>query len=212
MIGRDTQLLVLAPHVDDELNCAGLISRVTAAGGKALIVAHSPCYLSIRAEDHAEGRDITSEFKRSCGVLRADHILWDHPVRELADHRQEILEGYFGLKRAYDFSLVVCPSSTDLHQDHAVVHAEAMRAFRNARHILGWESPNNQRQARIDTFVALQPHHLEDKVLAWKEYETQHHRTYFDECFLRSQAYLRGCQCRAVPRLAEGFEHLSQTL
>jgi LmbE family N-acetylglucosaminyl deacetylase len=210
MLGKKTRLLVLAPHVDDELNCAGTIARVTAAGGTALIFACSPAYLSVPAD--CAGKDIVGEFHRSCGILRAEGRVGEWTVRRLGDARQEILEAFVLLARSVEPTLVLCPSSTDGHQDHRVVYLEAMRAFRNAPRLLGWESPNNQRTARIDTFVQLEASHLEDKVLAWRQYETQHHRDYFDEGMLRQLAGVRGKQCRCASRLAEGFEHLSATL
>jgi LmbE family N-acetylglucosaminyl deacetylase len=212
LIGKDTRLLVLAPHVDDELNCGGTIARVTATGGQCLIVACAPCHIAVRPEDKLAGKDIVAEFRRSCGILRAEHVLWDYPLRRLDENRQAILDGFVGWAKDFQPTLVLCPSATDLHQDHGQVYAEAMRSVRNAPKLLGWESPNNQREARIDSFVELRPSDLEDKVRAWKCYETQLHRDYFNEDMLRQMAGMRGKQCRCETRLAEGFQHLSEIL
>lgn len=210
MIGKQTRLLVLAPHVDDELNCGGLIARITAAGGTATVFACSPCFASVPAEFRQE--QIVAEFKSSCGTLRADSVLRDWPVRQFPKYRQEILDALLRLGKDLEPTLVCCPSSTDCHQDHQIVHQEAMRAFRNAPLLLGWESPNNQREARVNLFVALTQDHLNDKVVAWSCYETQMHRTYHDEALVRSLAVVRGRQCRCASGLAEGYEHLSGRL
>jgi LmbE family N-acetylglucosaminyl deacetylase len=206
VIGKDTRLLVLAPHVDDELNCGGTIARVTDAGGRALIVAGSPCHLSVRAEDAR--LNIVEEFEKSCALFRADHLLLDYPLRRFGDSRQEILDDFIERKKAFDPTLVLCPSSTDVHQDHGVVYAEALRSCRFVPMLLGWESPNNQIESRIDEFVQLWPEHLEAKVAAWRLYQTQHHRDWFNEDMIRELAGVRGKQCRCDTRLAEAFQHL----
>lgn len=207
MIDKSTRILVLAPHVDDELNCGGLVARVTAAGGHATVLACSPCYASVPPGFPAE--QVLREFYASCGLLRAYNIVGDWPVRQFPEYRQDILDTFRRVGIDVRPTIVCCPSSTDSHQDHRVVHEEAVRAFRNCSLLIGWESPNNQRVSRVDTFAELEQGHIEDKVCAWKCYETQHHRTHHDEAFVRSLAIVRGRQCRCPSGLAEGYEHLS---
>jgi len=206
VIGKHARLLVLAPHVDDEINCAGLIARVTAAGGKALILACSPAFLSVPKE--MAGKNILDEFRQSCGILRAEHMLLDVPVRGFYDYRTALREKFFDLKRSADFSHVLAPAKSDVHQDHTVVHEEAFRVFRNAAWFLCWESPNNQREAVTDIFVTLTPAHMADKKAAWACYETQHHRAHYGWAYWESMASLRGHQCRCQSKLAEAYEHM----
>lgn len=210
MIGKHTRMLVLAPHVDDELNCAGLISRVTASGGHCLILACSPAYASVPAD--MAGTNILDEFRRSCSLLCADHMLLDVPVRSFPDYRTAIREKFFELKMKNDFSHVLAPAKSDIHQDHGVVHEEAFRVFRNAAWFLCWESPNNQREAVTDIFFALSDEDLAAKRAAWECYATQHHRAHYAWDYWESMARLRGHQCRCPSKLAEAYEHMVAVL
>jgi LmbE family N-acetylglucosaminyl deacetylase len=207
---KKRQILVLAPHVDDELNCGGLLAKATSQGASAFVFAC--CSAEEAVPEELDSSWIRGEFARSCGMLRAEGEIGAWPVRRLHEHRQDVLDHFIALRSTLDPDLVVCPSSTDVHQDHHVVYREAMRAFRNAPVILGWESPNNQKDARITTHVTLTAGDLAEKIAAFTCYETQHHRTWFDREMIRSMATVRGRQCRCESGLAEGYELLGMVL
>jgi len=194
------KILVIAPHADDEINCAGLLSKHRHT--ETIVVAFSSCGVSA----------LPLEFERSCDVLKASTFLLDYPVRSFDKHRQSILEDLVRLREDINPTWVICPSSTDLHQDHQVIYAEVMRAFRNSALVLGWESPNNQRLARVNSFVKLDASDLARKIAAFSCYESQRHRDYFDDDFISALAVVRGKQCRCASGFAEGYEVLSQCL
>lgn len=203
---EDALVLVVAPHVDDEVNCAATLSRARREGAHIAIVACSDCAASVKEPHNVH--DLIREHRESCHRLGATiGTTQDWPVRRLDDHKQDILEWLVSLRRRYGPDIVIGPSSTDWHQDHKLVYKQVMRAFRNVPWVLGWESPNNQRTAVTDVFVRLDEADLEAKLDVWRIYKTQHHREHFDAALIRSLAVVRGKQCRSDTGLAEAFEH-----
>ena len=99
--------------------------------------------------------------------------------------------------------MVIIPSSSDNHQDHQVIHTEALRAFKNCS-LLGYELPWNHSSFRSTYFVPVTSAAIEKKVNAIKAYQSQSHRNYMNEDFIRSLARVRGVQCNS--EYAEAFE------
>ena len=100
-------------------------------------------------------------------------------------------------------TLVFLPSPTDIHQDHQVISEEGIRAFKHVS-ILGYEMPWNNLSFNTRSFIRLEDKYLEKKVEALKEYNSQAHRTYLNENFIKSLATTRGVQIGV--RYAEVFE------
>ncbi len=205
MIFRDKRVLVLAAHMDDEIWCAGTLLRAREAGATIRVVGCSPCYESLPPGDSGVLR---REFMASCRALGADPVVMEWPVRRLHEHRQNILEAFIQIRDEYRPQIVFCPSSTDTHQDHATVHGEALRAFRNVELLLGWECSHNQRETLLDAFVSITDEVLVAKIDLWHGYKSQAQREFPNEEFLRSLAVVRGKQCRSPTGLAEAFEVL----
>ena len=110
------------------------------------------------------------------------------------------------------FDAVICPPSTDTHQDHQTVHQEAVRVFRNAPLLLGWDSPQNERTATRDVFIELDEGHLGRKLKAFACYRSQRARIHTGPDMWRSLARVRGLRCRAETGLAEAFELLNMRI
>jgi LmbE family N-acetylglucosaminyl deacetylase len=201
------RVLALSPHTDDsELGCGGTLARLVDEGADVFVAA-----FSIAADSLPEGapRDtLDLEFRQAVpilGVPPANLIVCDFPVRKFPFHRQEILEELVRLGRQVDPDLVLLPSRADLHQDHQVIHAEGLRAFKHLT-ILGYELPWNHIQFPAHAFVTLQPHHLELKWRALQAYKSQLQlgRVYFQPEFINGLARVRGTQVKAD--WAEAFE------
>ena len=132
-------------------------------------------------------------------------FIYDYPVRRFPELRQDILEEMTTLKRKIDPDLVFVPSLNDIHQDHQVVAAEGLRAFK--RHsILGYEEPWNNIIFESRCFIPLEKRHVERKIEALKHYESQKHRNYLTEAAIWGIAELRGTQLEGG--YAEAFEVL----
>jgi N-acetylglucosamine malate deacetylase 1 len=187
------RVLVLAPHTDDgEFGCGGTIARLVAAGAEVRYVA-----FSIAVKSLPEGfppdtlarevREATAEI----GIPEEQLIVHDFDVRAFPDHRQEILELLIGLWEDWRPDAVLQPSIHDIHQDHQVVAAEGLRAFKRTT-ILGYEIPWNNYDFSYQAYVSLEREHLERKVAALARYESQQHRRYSDPEYIWSLARTHG--------------------
>ena len=199
------KILVLSPHTDDgELGCGGSIAKFIAEGKEVEYAAFSLCSKSLPAGLPAD--TLAHECKKATSVLgiAAGHVtLFDFEVRVFPKHRQEILEEMVTLNKKIKPDLVFIPSVADIHQDHGVIHTEALRAFKNCS-LLGYELPWNHPSFKSPFFINLSAADIAKKAEALKEYKSQTHRNYMQEDFTRSLAKVRGVQANA--EYAEAFE------
>ena len=199
------KILVLAPHTDDgELGCGGSLAKFCVEKREVHYAAFSLCKKSLpagAAEDTLEKE--CKAAVRQLGMDAGKVMLYDFEVREFSQKRQEILEALISLNKYIQPEMIFIPSVTDLHQDHQVIHAEALRAFKNSS-ILGYELPWNQNHFNSALFIKLSSENIDTKVKALKAYRSQSHRNYMQEDFIRSLAKVRGVQCNS--EYAEAFE------
>jgi len=128
-----------------------------------------------------------------------------YPVRKLGYHRQEVLENMVAMERQLNPKWILIPSGADLHQDHATIHDEAMRAFKH-KTLLGYELPWNHITFSASAFVTLDKRHLDKKWDALTKYTSQLEmgRAYFTKEFHEALAKVRGLQVKHD--WAEAFE------
>lgn len=199
------KILVLAPHTDDgELGCGGTIAKFCSEGKEVYYVAFSTCKKSLPADLAPD--TLERECKAAVNELGMDPgkiILFDFSVREFSKKRQEALEELVTLNKKIQPDLVFIPSASDIHQDHQVIHNEALRAFKNSS-LLGYELPWNHNQFTSTFFSLLTQEHINKKIKAIKVYQSQSHRNYMQEDFIHSLARVRGVQCNS--EYAEAFE------
>lgn len=198
-------ILILAPHTDDgELGCGGAIARFCEEKKNVFYVAFSAAEESLPAGFPKDA--LRTEVKKATEVLGIppeNLILYNYKVRMLVDSRQEILEKLIYLKKQIKPQLVMAPAMHDIHQDHGVVAAEAIRAFKNIS-ILGYEEPWNNITFHTNNFIILERRHVDKKIEALKCYKTQNSRLYLNENYISSLARIRGVQINSV--YAEAFE------
>jgi LmbE family N-acetylglucosaminyl deacetylase len=186
------------------MGCAGTISRLIEEGVSINYVAFSKCTASVPkgfAPDTLVGE--AKECLKRLGVPADKVQIEDFPVRYFHQFRQEILEILVSLRKMLNPDLVFSPSLDDLHQDHAVIAMEALRAFKHTS-LLGYELVQNSRQFPTSCFFALEKQHLEAKAYALLAYESQGGRSYLQRDFLFGHAKMRGIQCNS--EYAEAFE------
>lgn len=154
--------LVLAPHIDDEtLGCGGIIQRFDT---KAIAFSH--CGLGAK------------EFYEACSTLMIVGNALHFTHREFDRDRQRILDEM--LKQEVP-DVVFCPASFDCHQDHQVIHNEAVRAFKGKCTILGYAHPwniVNKSDFRMKAVLTEEEH--DKKLDAMDCYKSQQHREYFN--------------------------------
>ena len=181
MIGAWRRVLVLAPHTDDgEFGCGGTMARLVDAGTDVRYVA-----FSIATKSLPEGfppdtlarevREATAEL----GIPEGNLTVHDFEVRTFPERRQDILELLIALWEEWKPDAVFQPTVRDVHQDHQVIAAEGLRAFKRTT-ILGYEIPWNNYDFAYQAYIALERSHLERKAAALAKYASQQHRRYAD--------------------------------
>jgi LmbE family N-acetylglucosaminyl deacetylase len=199
------RVLVLAPHTDDgEFGCGATLARLVDGGTDVRYVA-----FSIATRSLPEGfppdtlarevREATAEL----GISEERLDVHDFEVRTFPEHRQEILEVLIGLWEEWKPDAVLQPSLRDIHQDHQVIAAEGLRAFKRTT-ILGYEIPWNNFNFDYQAYVALEKEHVERKVRALAKYESQQHRRYSDPEYIWNVARTHGINVNR--EYAEVFE------
>ncbi|MHC8469383.1 PIG-L deacetylase family protein [Plesiomonas shigelloides] len=199
------KVLVLAPHTDDgELGAGGFIAKLIDAGSEVTYVAFSIAEDSVPA---GLPKDILkTEVKLATaklGINPKNLIILNFKVRKFDSVRQEILEELIKLRKLNDFDLVLIPSSNDVHQDHAVISQEGIRAFKGTT-VLGYELIWNNICFNNSFFVKLKREHVERKIAALKCYKSQFGRCYVSEDFIFALSHTRGVQINT--QYAESFE------
>lgn len=199
------RILVLAPHTDDgEFSCGGAIAKFVEQGKQIYYAAFSVCEDSV--PEGMPKNILEIEVKRAIEVLGIEQKnlrIYRYPVRYHPQNRQSILQDLIDLRDDIKPDLVLMPSPNDIHQDHYTVSQEGLRAFKQSS-ILGYELPWNNLTFNTISFVYLEERHIDKKIEALKKYESQRHRAYANEEFIRSLARTRGVQIGV--RYAEAFE------
>jgi LmbE family N-acetylglucosaminyl deacetylase len=183
------RVLVLCAHPDDEFGCGGTIARFVEEGATVSYVAFSRCRDSL-----PEGYNLGLEMLESTKTLGIENPkLYDFPVRWFQMYRQNILEKLIELRDEVKPDLVLLPSLLDVHQDHATLAAEGLRAFKLTS-MLSYELPWNTLSFQNTCFIRLEERHVERKIAALATYKSQAHRTYSRPEVMRSLAVIRGMQ------------------
>lgn len=205
---RNTRkVLVLAPHTDDaELGCGGTLSRLVERGNEIFVAVFSIASSSLPAA--LPNDTLKHEFLRAMqviGIPNGNVSVRDYPVRRLDEHRQSILEELLVLRRKITPNAVLLPCKQDIHQDHQVVHAEGVRAFKNTS-VLGYELPWNTLDFAPQLIVGLEERHMQRKWEMLQAYDSQIAlgRRYFSRDLVYGLARVRGAQ--ASKEFAEGFQ------
>jgi LmbE family N-acetylglucosaminyl deacetylase len=197
------RILILAPHTDDgELGCGASIAKYISEGKEVTYIAFSTCSQSL--PEYLPKDTLAVECKAATQALGIQNtILFDFEVRMLLFHRQEILQELIRLNKELSPEAVFIPAENDVHQDHQVIYAEGLRAFKNAN-VLGYELPWNNFKFSPNYFEKIEEPQLISKQTALHQYKSQSGRKYMNDEFIRSLAIVRGIQANAP--FAEGFE------
>lgn len=188
-------VFILAPHTDDgELGCGGTIARMIECGLDVHYVAFSTARQSLSDQDQGDVLRVeVQNATKKLGIPESNVHIFDYEVRKLNYVRQDILEDLVRFRKSHSIDLVFMPVVHDVHQDHATVAAEALRAFKTGR-LLGYELIWNNLEFTSNLFVPLERRHLDSKLTALAEYRSQSHRRYMNKEFQLSMACVRGCQ------------------
>jgi LmbE family N-acetylglucosaminyl deacetylase len=171
MIDGWRRVLVLGPHTDDgEFGCGGTMARLVEAGVEVRYVAFSIATKSLPPGFPPD--TLAREVREAIAEIGLDPnglTVHDFEVRAFPEHRQEILELLIDLWSDWQPDAVLQPSLGDIHQDHQVIAAEGLRAFKRTT-VLGYEIPWNTLNFNYQAYVTLEQRHVERKVAALARY------------------------------------------
>jgi len=190
------KVLALSPHTDDvELRCGGYLTKLHEQGHKIDVVVFSDC------SKYWGDLPLEEECRAALEHINANVAVLGFEMRGF--HRQKILDVMMSLPVA---DLVLIPSAHDIHQDHQVVHNEAVRAFSRECNVLSYELAWNCRGFKPNYYVELHQKHVNGKLKMLSCYQSQIklHRPYFDPELIRGLARNRGLQIKK--EFAESFE------
>ena len=199
-VGRKT--LFVGAHPDDiELGCGAVLSQIS-VDSSILCVTLSDNQknpkLKNLVQEHYESMSIL-------GVAKESIVLRSFETRNFPRDRQQILEYLYELNRDYEPDIVFVHSSADIHQDHAVVTEEALRAFRG-RTVLGFNVLRSSYNFFPHFLVEVSEGDVEKKISALQTYKTYQDKYYFDPEIIRSLLVQYGMM--AERSYAEGFDIL----
>jgi len=205
MFKRNAKILVLAPHTDDgEMGCGATLHKLSQLGHEISYVAFSSCPESLPAELPED--TLIHEVKNATAIIgiHPDNLhIKDFTVRRFSERRQDILEYLVALRKDVKPDVIFTPSMNDIHQDHAVIAQESIRAFKNST-IFSYEVIWNHLTFENRCFISVSEENLATKVEALKAYKSQENRTYMSEDFIRSLALVRGISVQK--KYAEVFD------
>src|SRR5207302_8847373 len=204
-IGAWERVLGLAPHTDDgEFGAGGTMARLVESGSDVRYVAFSIATRSLPEgfPPDALAREVR-EATAELGIPESHLTVHDFDVRTFPEHRQAILELLVELWEEWRPDAVFQPSIHDVHQDHQVVAAEGLRAFKRTT-ILGYQIPWNNFDFSYQAYFALEREHVERKIAALAKYGSQQHRRYSDREYIRNVARTHGINVNR--EYAEVFE------
>jgi LmbE family N-acetylglucosaminyl deacetylase len=149
-------------------------------------------------EDHYRSMQIL-------GVPKQKAVLGNFETRNFPRDRQEILEYLYELNHSFRPDIVFAHSAADIHQDHAVVTTEALRAFRGTT-VLGFDVLRSSYGFFPHFLVEVNEADVEKKIQALAQYKTYKDVYYFDADITRSTLVRHGAL--AERPFAEGFDIL----
>lgn len=159
-------------------------------------------------QKNPELKNLVEEHYRSMAVLGVPEdrvILGQFETRRFPHARQEILEYLIQINRTFQPDLVFVHTKADIHQDHATVTEEALRAFRGTT-VLGFDVIRSSYGFFPSFLVEVTEEDVEKKIAALAEYKTYQNRYYFDPKITRATLIRNGAICERP--YAEGFDIL----
>ena len=205
MLSKYKNVYVLAPHTDDgELGAGGTIAKLVELGANIYYFAFSTAQESVPKglpKDILKTEVVNATTR--LGIPNQNVVVYNYQVRKLNYSRQEILEDLIMHRQNLNPDLVLMPSLNDIHQDHATIAQEGLRAFKGST-ILGYELIWNNLTFNTTAFIDLNEEQIQKKCDSLKEYKSQASRDYMSEDFIFSLAKTRGVQIGV--KYAESFE------
>lgn len=201
-IGDRLTILCLGAHSDDIEIGAGGTLLAWIAEGRQLDV--SWCVLSGIGDREKEARTSAGDFLHGAAKPRVDVMQFKDGF--FPSQGDEIKKWFEGLKEQMEPDLILTHRRDDAHQDHREVSRHTWNTFRDHL-ILEYEIPKwDGDLGQPNLYVPLSSQILERKTgLLMTHFGSQRSKHWFDEETFRGLARMRGMECRAPDRYAEGL-------
>jgi N-acetylglucosamine malate deacetylase 1 len=196
------RICFIGAHPDDiELGCGALIAHIA---GQTDI-------LSVTLSNNQKNpalKHVVEEHYRSMAVLGVPEknvVVGEFETRRFPHARQEILEYMIELNQKFQPDIVFVHTRADIHQDHATVTKEALRAFRGTT-VLGFDVLRSSYGFFPNFLVEVTQEDVERKIAALAEYKTYAKKYYFNPEITRATMIRHGALSERPA--AEGFDIL----
>lgn len=192
----------IGAHPDDiEIGCGALIAHIASQ-------TEVKCVTLSDNQKNPQLKNVVKEHYNSMAVLgvpKENVIVGQFETRCFPDQRQEILEYMITLNNEFHPEIVFVHTKADIHQDHATVTGEALRAFRGTT-VMGFDVIRSSYGFFPSFLVEVTETDVEKKIAAMAEYHTYESKYYFDPAVTRATLIRHGAL--AERKFAEGFDIL----
>lgn len=201
-------VLFVGAHTDDEVVCAGSLTRLRQLGAEIHVITFSN---SSTFEDKKGGaasrRVLEREWNRAMDILcvcSKNRTLLNFGTDSLPDKRNAVRQYVFDYVERIRPNLAFVLSPYDDHQAHQVVGEESERVMKGrVNTILRCQYPWNYRSYNPNFFVGLDEEQFYTKLRVMQAYKSQAFRYNYVELF---EAYTRGDGLSVKREFAEKFE------
>lgn len=196
------RILFIGAHPDDiEIGCGALIAHIASK-------TEIKCVTLSDNQKNPLLKNVVSEHFRSMSILgikQENIIVGQFETRRFPQARQEILEYMIKLNQDFHPDMVFVHTKADIHQDHATVTSEGLRAFRGTT-VLGFDVIRSSYGFFPNFLVEVDEADVKKKIAALSEYHTYDSKYYFDPDVTRATLIRHGAL--AERKYAEGFDIL----
>jgi LmbE family N-acetylglucosaminyl deacetylase len=192
----------IGAHPDDiEIGCGALIAHIAGQTEVRCVT------LSDNQKNPSLTKVVEEHFRSMAvlGVPRENVVVGQFETRRFPQARQEILEYLIDLNKDFKPEIVFVHTKSDIHQDHATITQEALRAFRGTT-VLGFDVIRSSYGFFPSFLVEVTEADVEKKIAALAEYHTYDSKYYFDADVTRATLIRHGAL--AERKFAEGFDIL----
>jgi LmbE family N-acetylglucosaminyl deacetylase len=202
MVFYGEKVCFIGAHPDDiELGCGALISQIAPH-------AEVVCLTLSDNQKNPALVNVVQEHRRSMAILGVQPenvVVGEFETRRFPQARQEILEYLIEFGRQHHPEIVFVHTRADLHQDHATITEEALRAFRGMT-VLGFDVIRSSYGFFPNFLVEVSEVDVQRKLDALSEYKTYAGKYYFNPEVTRATLIRHGAL--AERPYAEGFDIL----